>query len=132
MYGFKSYKTLGYLSLIVLFFLSGELLKFIPGVGDTIKSFSTLNSAFPEYEINLKNSTSGYITITATGSISAQLSEEERSILAEEMAKVAISSNEADYKSITVIFVTQNAWKRFFGSNNTDVYYHFAKGSFNT
>jgi hypothetical protein len=129
---FKDYKVLGFIFFIVLFFLSGEILKLVPGIGDAVKSFSSLNSAYPEYDINFKASTSGYITITATGSVSYKLSEEDRSLLAKEMAKLAISSYKYDYKSITVVFITHSIWERLFETAAPDVHYSFSKSSINT
>lgn len=132
MYRLKNYTILGYIFLIVLFFSSGEVLKLIPNMGDTVKSFSTLNSTYPDYNINFKVSKNGLITITATGSVSSQLTEENRSILAKEMAKLAISSYKGDYKSVTVVFITQSIWESFFKTANPDVYYNFSKESVNT
>jgi hypothetical protein len=129
---FKNYKVLGFIFFLVLFFLSGEILKLVPGIGDAVKSFSSLNSAYPEYDINFKASKSGYITITAAGSASSQFTEEDRCLLAKEMAKLAISSYKDSYKSVIVTFVTQSVWEKLFEPTNTDVNFSFNKESINT
>lgn len=104
----KKHKYYFYIGLFCLWLTSGYFINLIPGVGPVFQSLGDLSSEYPEYEFNVKSSTSGYIKITADGEASALLSEEEREALAKEIETKVRNVFQTDDDRVIVNFVSKN------------------------